>query len=222
MRVAGVDEAGRGSAIGPLVVAGASFPSERIGTLVELGVKDSKQLTAKRRLELAPQIEALAIGVRYFDLQPRSIDSVVNRGVKLKRLNYLEATAMARVLRELDPEEAYVDASDVDEARYGETILRLLPAKPKLISKHKADSTYPVVSAASVLAKVRRDALVAALRVEYGDFNSGYPSDDRAIEWLETWYREHRSWPSIVRHSWEPVKRIRLDSAQTRLASASA
>ena len=134
MRVAGVDEAGRGSAIGPLVVAGASFPSERIGTLVELGVKDSKQLTAKRRLELAPQIEALAIGVRYFDLQPCSIDSVVNRGVKLKRLNYLEATAMARVLRELDPEEAYVDASDVDEARYGETILRLLPAKPKLIS----------------------------------------------------------------------------------------
>ena len=222
MRVAGVDEAGRGSAIGPLVVAGASFPSESIGTLVELGVKDSKQLTAKRRLELAPRIEALAIGVRYFDLQPRSIDSVVNRGVKLKRLNYLEATAMARVLRELDPEEAYVDASDVDEARYGETILRLLPAKPKLISKHKADSTYPVVSAASVLAKVRRDALVAALRVEYGDFNSGYPSDDRAIEWLETWYREHRSWPSIVRHSWEPVKRIRLDAAQTRLASASA
>ncbi len=222
MRVAGVDEAGRGSAIGPLVVAGASFPSESIGTLVELGVKDSKQLTVKRRLELAPQIEALATGVRYFDLQPRSIDSVVNRGVKLKRLNYLEATAMACVLRELDPEEAYVDASDVDEARYGEMILRLLPAKPKLVSEHKADSTYPVVSAASVLAKVRRDALVAALRVEYGDFNSGYPSDDRAIEWLETWYREHRGWPSIVRHSWAPVKRIRLDAAQTRLASASA
>ena len=222
MRVAGVDEAGRGSAIGPLVVAGASFPSDHIKTLVELGVKDSKQLTAKRREELAPQIEALATGVRYFDLQPRSIDSVVNRGVKLKRLNYLEAAAMARVLRELDPEEAYVDASDVDEVRYGETILRLLPAKPRLVSEHKADSTYPVVSAASVLAKVRRDALVAALRVEYGDFNSGCPSDDRAIEWLESWYKEHRSWPSIVRHSWEPVKRILLDATQTRLASASA
>ena len=222
MRVAGVDEAGRGSAIGPLVVAGVSFPSDHIETLVELGVKDSKQLTAKRREELAPQIEALATGVRYFDLQPHSIDSVVNRGVKLKRLNYLEAVAMARVLRELDPEEAYVDASDVDEERYGETILRLLPAKPRLVSEHKADSTYPVVSAASILAKVRRDAIVAALREEYGDFNSGYPSDGRAIEWLEAWYKEHRSWPSIVRHSWEPVKRIRLDAAQTRLASASA
>jgi ribonuclease HII len=222
MRVAGIDEAGRGSAIGPLVVAGASFLSDNIETLVELGVKDSKQLTAKRREELAPEIEALTIDVRYFELQPRSIDSVVNRGVRLKRLNYLEATAMAKVLRDLDPDEAYVDASDVDETRYGETILRLLPAKPRLVSEHKADSKYPVVSAASILAKVRRDALVAALREEYGDFNSGYPSDDRAIEWLEAWFGEHKSWPSIVRHSWEPVKRILLEAAQTKLASASA
>jgi ribonuclease HII len=222
MRVAGVDEAGRGSAIGPLVVAGASFSSDHLETLVKLGVKDSKQLAVKKREELAPLIEGLATGVRYFDLQPRSIDSVVNRGVRLRRLNYLEAAAMARVLRELDPEEAYVDASDVDEVRYGETILRLLPAKPRLVSEHKADSTYPVVSAASILAKVRRDALVATLREEYGDFNSGYPSDERAIQWLEDWYREHRSWPEIVRHSWEPVKRIRLEAHQTRLASASA
>lgn len=222
MRVAGVDEAGRGSAIGPLVVAGVSFPSDLMETLVDLGVKDSKQLTAKRREELAPQIETLATGVRYFDLQPRSIDSVVNRGLRLKKLNYLEAVAMARVLRELDPEEAYVDASDVDEVRYGETILRLLPAKPRLVSEHKADSTYPVVSAASILAKVRRDAIIAALREEYGDFNSGYPSDDKAIEWLDAWYREHWSWPIIVRHSWEPVRRIRLEATQERFASASA
>ncbi|MCX6654629.1 MAG: ribonuclease HII, partial [Candidatus Bathyarchaeota archaeon] len=111
---------------------------------------------------------------------------------------------------------------DVDEERYRETILRLLPARPRLICEHKADSNYPVVSAASILAKVRRDALIAALRQEYGDFNSGYPSDERAILWLKKWYMEHRSWPSIVRLSWEPVKRIRLDTSQTRLASASA
>jgi ribonuclease HII len=222
MRVAGVDEAGRGSVIGPLIVAGALFPSNHIEALVEIGVKDSKQLTAKRREELAPEIEVLATRISYFDLQPGSIDSVVNRGIKLKRLNYLEAAAMARVIRELDPEEVYVDASDVDEARYGKTILRLLPAKPRLISEHKADSTYPVVSAASILAKVRRDTIIATLREEYGDFNSGYPSDERTIDWLKAWFREHSSWPSIVRHSWEPVKRIRLDSTQTRLASANA
>ena len=222
MRVAGVDEAGRGSAIGPLVVAGVAFPEDELELLVELGVKDSKMLTAKRRESLAKKIESLSSNISYFELQPHSIDVVVTRGLKLKKLNYLEAVAMARVIRELAPEKAYVDASDVNEERYGETILRLLPTRPMLICEHKADSNYPVVSAASILAKVRRDALIATLRQEYGDFNSGYPCDERAILWLKSWYREHRSWPSIVRLSWEPVKRIRVDASQTRLASASA
>jgi len=222
MRVAGVDEAGRGSAIGPLVVAGASFAEDKIPRLVELGVKDSKQLTRAKREELAPQIRELASGVKFFDLQPSAIDAVVTRGIRLRRLNYLEAVAMACVIRDLRPEAAYVDASDVDEERYSETILRLLPARPRLICEHKADSTYPVVSAASILAKVRRDELVAHLREEYGDFNSGYPSDERAIEWLEAYYAENRCWPDIVRRSWEPCKRIEREATQTRLASASA
>ncbi len=222
MRAAGVDEAGRGCFIGPLVVAGASFEEEAIPKLVAMGVKDSKKLTAAKRESLAPRIEELAVGVRYFELQPRSIDAVVTRAVKLKKLNYLEATAMANVIRSLAPDEAYVDASDVDDERYGETILRLLRVKPRMICEHKADFNYPVVSAASILAKVRRDARIAALRREYGDFNSGYPSDEKAIRWLRKWYGEHRSFPPVVRQSWEPVKKVRLDASQTRLASANA
>jgi ribonuclease HII len=222
MRVAGVDEAGRGCFIGPLVVAGASFDSDNVQALVDLGVKDSKKLTPKKRESIAPEIEKLASGIRYFDLQPSSIDAVVNRGVKLKRLNYLEAVAMANVIRYLAPEEAYVDASDVDDVRYGETILKLLRVKPRLVCEHKADFNYPVVSAASILAKVRRDAIITSFREVYGDFNSGYPSDDKAKEWLVEWYRQHRSWPVIVRQSWEPVKKVRLDASQMRLASASA
>jgi ribonuclease HII len=222
MRVAGVDEAGRGSAIGPLVVAGVAFLEDGLEVLSDLGVKDSKELTAKKRESLAKEIESISSGVKYFEIQPRSIDVVVTRGLKLKKLNYLEAVAMACVIRELAPEKVYVDASDVDEERYGETILRLLPVRPRLICEHKADSNYPVVSAASILAKVRRDALIAVLRQEYGDFNSGYPCDKRAILWLKSWYREHRSWPSIVRLSWEPVKRIQIDASQMKLASASA
>ncbi len=222
MRVAGVDEAGRGCAIGPLVVAGATFPEDSVPRLVELGVKDSKQLTRARREELAPQIRTLASGVRFFELQPAAIDSVVNRGVKLRRLNYLEAVVMASIIRDLQPDAAYVDASDVDEERYNETILRLLPFRPRLVCEHRADSTYPVVSAASVLAKVRRDEIVARLREVYGDFNSGYPSDGRTIEWLEAYYAKNRCWPDMVRRSWEPVKRIERNAAQARLASASA
>jgi ribonuclease HII len=222
MRVAGVDEAGRGCFIGPLVVAGALFSQAGISKLEELGVKDSKKLTACKRETLAPQIEALASSVAYFELPPRAIDTVVNRGVKLRRLNYLEATAMANVVRRLAPDEAYVDASDVDDERYGETILRLLRIKPRMVCEHRADIKYPVVSAASILAKVRRDTIVASYREEYGDFNSGYPSDDKAQQWLYSWYREHRSWPDIVRSSWEPVKKARIMASQTKLASASA
>jgi ribonuclease HII len=222
MRAAGVDEAGRGCFIGPLVVTGVSFEEEAIPKLVAMGVKDSKKLTAAKRESLAPRIEELAVGVRYFELQPRSIDTVVTRAVKLKKLNYLEATAMANVIRSLAPDEAYVDASDVDDERYGETILRLLRVKPRMICEHKADFNYPVVSAASILAKVRRDARIAALREEYGDFNSGYPSDEKAILWLRKWYAEHRSFPPVVRESWGPVKKMRLDASQTRLASANA
>lgn len=101
MRVAGVDEAGRGCAIGPLVVAGASFYTDDIETLRNLGVRDSKKLTPKRREFLSERIMEITDEVRFFEIQPRSIDAVVNRGVKLRRLNYLEAAAMASVVREL-------------------------------------------------------------------------------------------------------------------------
>jgi ribonuclease HII len=222
MRVVGVDEAGRGCAIGPLVVAGASFLEDKIPLLVELGVKDSKKLTKRKRESLLDGIHALASGVKFFEIPPRAIDAVVSRGIRLRRLNYLEAVAMACVIRELGPEEAYVDASDVNEARFASTILKLLPSHPRLICEHKADDTYPVVSAASILAKVRRDEIVADLREEFGDFNSGYPSDDKTIKWLEVWHKEHGNWPPFVRCSWEPVIKIKRDSAQTKLASVSA
>ncbi len=117
-RVAGVDEAGRGCAIGPLVVAGVLFEENKLSTLRELGVRDSKRLTPRRREVLAAEIKKLAAGWSYFDLKPKDIDHVVNRGVKLRRLNYLEAMAMARVIRDLGPEKTYVDPADVIAERF--------------------------------------------------------------------------------------------------------
>ncbi len=215
MNVAGVDEAGRGCVIGPLVIAGATFSFENIPKLIDLGVKDSKKLTPRKRNSIINEIKSLALDIRLFEIQPCSIDVVVNKGVKLKKLNYLEAVAMAAVIRSLSPDEAYIDASDVNENRYLEMILRFLPKKPKLVCEHKADFTYPVVSAASIIAKVRRDMIVAELRDKFGDFNSGYPSDVKTIRWLETWYKEYIEWPPFVRCSWKPVKRIMRDSVKS-------
>ena len=209
MLIAGVDEAGRGCLIGPLVIAGVAFEKEVIPQLSELGVRDSKKLTPKRRGEIADSINDLAIGVSYFELQPRSIDLVVFRNVKLRKLNYVEAMVMAKVIRELRPDEAYVDACDVNAERYGKIISKVLGHKLKVVSEHRADSTYLVVSAASILAKVRRDAIVFKLRDSYGDFNSGYPSDGKTITWLEQWFHDHGECPDCVRASWKPVKNTR-------------
>ena len=71
MRVAGVDEAGRGCVIGPLVIAGAVFDEEDLPRLTEMGVRDSKRLTAKRRLALSDKLRDLALDVSYFELPPR-------------------------------------------------------------------------------------------------------------------------------------------------------
>jgi ribonuclease HII len=127
---------------------------------------------------------------------------------------------MASVLSDLSPEEAYVDASDVNEARYGADIREFLPENLRgmnIVSKHHADRTFPVVSAASIIAKVRRDALVEQLRNEYGDFGSGYITDPKTMSFLRGWRRTHREYPPIVRMSWKTIKELEGEVGQTRL-----
>ena len=217
MRVAGVDEAGRGCVIGPLVVAGAVFYEEDLPRLTEMGVKDSKRLTPKRRLVLADKIMDLALDVSYFELAPRVIDKVVFRSKPLRRLNYLETMAMAKVLRDLEPDAAYVDTCDVDHRRCGEQMRSVLLFEVDVVCEPRADDVYPVTGAASILAKVRRDHVVAGLRELHGDFNSGYPSDRKTSEFIEGWFREQDECPPWMRASWATVRRHTGEFKQTRL-----
>lgn len=220
--IAGVDDAGRGPIIGPLVVAGVLMGEDRDRELLAMGVKDSKLLTPEVRTQLAPKVRALATKVSAVEVQPKEIDEVVLHGGKLRKLNFLEAQLMAQVITELSPEEVYVDASDVNEQRYGETIREFLPAalrKIKVVSEHHADRTYPVVSAASIIAKVRRDEAVEALRREYGNFGSGYITDARTLNFLREWRRTHDEYPPIVRLSWKTIKEIEREFGQSLLGA---
>ncbi|MGA2971763.1 MAG: ribonuclease HII [Candidatus Bathyarchaeia archaeon] len=220
--IAGVDDAGRGPIIGPLVVAGVLLGEDRDRELLAMGVKDSKLLTPEVRTQLAPKIRALATKVSAVEVQPKEIDEVVLHGGKLRKLNFLEAQLMAQVITELSPEEVYVDASDVNEQRYGETIREFLPAalrKIKVVSEHHADRTYPVVSAASIIAKVRRDEAVEALRRQYGNFGSGYITDARTLNFLREWRRTHDEYPPIVRLSWKTIKEIEREFGQSILGA---
>ena len=219
MLIAGVDEAGRGCVIGPLVVAGVAVQAENLQLLAELGVKDSKLLTAEKREALYPKILQLSQKHHIIKVPPPQIDKVVRSERRLHKLNRLEAQTMAKIIEVLKPDEAYVDAADVLEERFGHHIKECLTIKTKVFSEHKADRTYPVVSAASIIAKVERDREIAKLTLKYGDFGSGYLTDEKTMVFLKQLLDRDGDYPSCVRKSWEPARRAKSDhgSVQTKL-----
>ncbi len=207
MLVAGVDEAGRGCVIGPLVVAGVAVQTEQLSALSALGVKDSKLLTAKKRESLYDEIIKLTQIYKTIKLAPAEIDKVVESSRRLHKLNRLEAQTMAQIIQALNPNEVYVDAADVLEHRFANHIRECLTIKAKIISRHKADLIYPIVSAASIIAKVERDREITSLRCEYGDFGSGYLHDPKTQLFISKWLKDNTDYPSCVRRSWKPAKK---------------
>ncbi len=218
--IAGVDDAGRGPVLGPLVIAGVLLPSPLIKDLVNLGVKDSKMLSPARRNTLSTEILELATNCQIAIAHPREIDEVVLTGKKLRKLNWLEAKLMAKVLRDLKPDIAYVDASDILEQRFGTQIAELLPFKLKLVCEHRADIKYPIVSAASIIAKTHRDTIISQLHKQYGDFGSGYCSDKKTITFLSNWINQScQELPWFVRKSWQTITRLTEAAKQTAISS---
>ncbi|MDH5483262.1 MAG: ribonuclease HII [Candidatus Bathyarchaeota archaeon] len=219
MLIAGVDDAGRGSVIGPLVIAGVLMKEEDIPRLIQLGVKDSKLLSPRRREELDIEIKRIVQNHTVIKLQPKEIDRVVETGRKLHKLNRLEAQTMAKIIETLKPDKAYVDASDVLEERFKHHIQECLSFKIEIVSEHKADRTYPIVSAASIIAKVERDKEIAELASKYGDLGSGYPTDPKTIDFLKQCLEKTSTYPCFIRKSWKPAKRTKRekDSFQKKL-----
>jgi len=206
--ILGIDEAGRGAVIGPLVVAGVLIEEEN-RVLQELGVKDSKLLTPRRRRELSEKIKETVLKYSYFELNPKQIDRVIFLGKKYRRLNYLEMCAMAKIIRDLKPDRVILDSPDVKPDRCVQEIHKMLPFKMEIRSEHHADRIYPVVSAASILAKVRRDTAILDLEKAYCDLGSGYPSDPKTVAFLKRILENGEELPSFVRSSWATVKRLR-------------
>lgn len=217
MLIAGVDDAGRGAVIGPLVIAGVLIDESQIPKLLGFGVRDSKLLTSQRREILAVEIKRIAIKYEIVKLEPKQIDEVVEKGRKLFKLNRLEAKAMAEVIEKLKPDMAYVDASDILQERFKEHILEYLPFEVKIISEHKADRKYPVVSAASIIAKVERDKAIAELKDKYGDIGCGYPSDPKTMNFLKQYLEEYGEYPDFVRKSWKPAKKTKAENSSKQM-----
>jgi len=202
MQICGVDDAGRGSLLGPLVIAGISIEKTKIPKLSALGVKDSKKLTAKTREKLYKKIILIVDSYYVAKISPKSIDN----SVKKHGLNKLEAKYMAKVISKLNPDTSFVDSCDVNPKRFGKEISRLSNNK-KIRSFHHADSRFIVVSAASIIAKVTRDKVITRLRKNH-DLGSGYPSDRKTINFVKKYYKTQKIMPNFVRKSWKPAQKI--------------
>jgi ribonuclease HII len=202
--VGGVDEAGRGSIIGPLVVAGIGIRESKIALLHKMGIKDSKTLSPKARARLFGEIMKVVDSVCIHKIDPVEVDG----SVSLRGLNRLEAKIMASVINTIGADEVYVDCCDVNPQRYREYMECHLTCKPKLHSMHHADAINMVVSAASIIAKITRDEEIQHIRSKYGSIGSGYPSDERTMSFIREWVAKNGSAPEFTRKSWKPLRLI--------------
>jgi ribonuclease HII len=210
MWITGVDEAGRGPVIGPLVVAALSIPAEDEEQLRQQNVKDSKLLSPQRRSELEEWILSKEGWLhRIIICQPARIDSYVAK----MGLNILEVELFAEALNAIEQREGtiIVDACDVDEGRFASRIASRLDNWPwpvQLISEHKADFNHLIVAAASILAKQERDRQMANISREVGiDLGSGYPSDATTIGALPALLTGECPHPQL-RWSWKTIRNL--------------
>ena len=202
----GVDEAGRGCAIGCLFIAAVAFREEDLGKLSLMGVVDSKRLTRPRRERLAEEIRRVAVDLEVVSVEPSTIDSM--------NLNHAEAQAVEGALRALsgrlrarglEVSRVVVDLFGPRELVEG-AVARGCPGAA-MVLEHDADDKYVECSAASIIAKVSRDRHIDELKAQLGDFGSGYPSDPRTEEWVRRYFEEHGELPGCVRRSWRTILR---------------
>ncbi len=211
MLIGGVDEAGRGSILGPLVVAGVSVRESKIPKLKQMGVRDSKKLTPSTRERLYDEIVSLADHYHIHTVKSAEVDNhVLEHG-----LNRLEAKAMAHVIGRIKVDEVYVDCCDTNPERYREHIACHLKSAPTIHSLHHADRINIVVSAASILAKVERDLAIQKLRKRHSNIGSGYPSDEKTMRFIRNWVARKKCAPAFARKSWKPM-RLLLEELEQR------
>ncbi|HEA71019.1 hypothetical protein LCGC14_1039700 [marine sediment metagenome] len=197
-----------------MVLCGVCFEKSKLSYLTEIGVKDSKKLTVAKRSNLSKLIIEKCHSYHIIIVSPEEID---NREKKRISLNRLEELKMSEIIVKLRPDLIYIDAVDVNEERYKRSILKLLNYNPvQVISKHKADDLFPIVSAASIVAKDKRDTLIEELKEIYGQFGSGYPSDRKTIDFLREWIKNKKEIPYFARKSWKTIKKITEEELSNR------
>ncbi len=210
MRI-GADEAGKGPVLGSMFAAAVRAPPEAIPD----GVDDSKRLSPARREELAAVLRADdRVEVGLCEIPVSRIDGEEDMNTLTVAA---QAAAVAAVAR--DGDGGVLDAGDTSTGRFARRVMGRVPVEVGLRAEHGADETYLLVSAASVIAKVERDAHVADLAEEYGEVGSGYPSDPTTREFLRSYVDSHGDLPGCARRSWSTCEDALAAAEQSALDS---
>ncbi len=216
----GIDDAGRGPVIGPMVLAGCLTDSETINDFKKVGVRDSKQLTQKRREFLEGIIKKKAKAFEIVVLNPKEIDKKNGEGLKL---NELEGLAAAEIINKINDGKEKIrvilDCPSPNRTRWRDFVILKIEnlSNLEIVCEHKADRNHVVVGAASVLAKSERERQMAILKKKYGkDMGSGYTSDPATKRFLEKNIKNHSN-KGIFRKTWSTWKKADHKSKQKKL-----
>ena len=215
--VLGIDEAGRGPVVGSLFVCGALVNEKNEYKLKKLGVKDSKLLTEDEREFMASELPKILEDFVVKEITASQIDKLM----KSINLNVIEMQIFAKVIEELKPNKVIIDLPEKNGEKFVLKVKKFLDPKIyekiEFIAENKADENYPVVSAASILAKSAREKHVKKLYEKYGYFRTGYPHDEDTIKMLEEYVKKYKKLPPDARKCWSTSKKILEKFAQKKL-----
>jgi ribonuclease HII len=219
----GIDDAGRGPVIGPMVLAGVLIDERDEEELKKLDVKDSKKLTPRRREVLFVEIIKKARAYKIIVTHPAEIDGRFGFGINL---NDIEAIKSAEIINEIvslnktnEKVEVIVDCPSPNIQAWKGYLKSKIKDISNLMFKveHKADVNHIACSAASILAKVTRDKEIEAIKKKLGvDFGSGYSSDPTTQKFLKEYFHKHKK-DGIFRETWGTVKNHKARKEQKKL-----
>ena len=218
--ILGIDDSARGPVIGPMVLAGCLIDEETEKEFRSIGVRDSKQLTQKRREFLEKIIKEKAIAFKVEIMFPDEIDSRNGDGINL---NDLEAIMASKIINEINKGfkkiKVVIDCPSPNRTKWRDAVQTKIKnlSNLEVVCEHKADVNHVAVSAASILAKTEREREMDKLKVMYGkDMGSGYSSDPITKKFLAKNVK-NQNHKGIFRKSWKTWKKANHDSAQKKL-----
>lgn len=197
MNILGIDEAGRGPVLGPMVIAGV-FGDESY--FEEESFPDSKELSKKERASLYQKIDDEA-DIMYLKIPATMIDECEN-------LNLLEWRIMDSLMLYFDFDKVFLDAVGEKSEQINFFVNNSSLVDEDIVVENKADDIFDVVGASSIVAKEIRDRHIKELSKNYGDIGSGYPSDSKTRDWIKD---NIDDLPDFVRTSWSTISKLKGD-----------